>query len=155
MTDAWGARSPASSCCKASSFLTRPRCRDGEILKDAAAIVDIFFYGRERDRPPAFLQRHVFPPKGSVELAEDAERRAVVRLRLHDLFLLGASRFKRSGCSCLIFGHARQQPFAKAVAQNDRAFVPALIVAQGRRVLARPQPDRVRPERKRTRCPQR
>ena len=52
-----GARSPASSCCKASSLLARPRCRDGEILKDAAAVDDIFFQRRERDRSTAFRPR--------------------------------------------------------------------------------------------------
>src|SRR4029077_5024460 len=42
----------------------------------------------------------------------------------------GGSRFKRSARSCLIFGHARQQTFTKAAAQNNRGFVPAWIVAQ-------------------------
>jgi hypothetical protein len=58
------------------------------------------------------------------------EGRAIVWLRLHDLLLLGASRFKRNARSCLIFGHARQQTFTKAAAQNNRGVAPAWIVAQ-------------------------
>src|SRR5437867_6713317 len=55
----------------------------------------------------------------------------MVRLRLHDLLLLDASRFKRSARSCLIFGHPGEQPFTKAVAQNNRGFVAQpWIVAQ-------------------------
>src|SRR5262249_9862259 len=50
-----------------SLLLARPRCRDGEILKDAAAVVDILFHRRERDRAPAFVQRQLFPPKSSVD----------------------------------------------------------------------------------------
>src|SRR6266550_3853752 len=46
---------------------SRPRCRNGEILKDAAAVADIFFYRRECDRSTAFVQRQVFPPKSSVD----------------------------------------------------------------------------------------
>src|SRR5207253_9112397 len=49
---------------------------------------------------------------------------------MHDLPLLGASRFKRSARSCLIFGHARQETFTRAVAQKNRAVGPAWIVAQ-------------------------
>jgi hypothetical protein len=49
---------------------------------------------------------------------------------LHDLLLLGASRFKRSARSCLIFNHTRQQTFTKAAAQINRVFAPAWIVAQ-------------------------
>src|SRR5437763_4963481 len=48
-------------------LLARPRCRNGEILKDATAVDDIFFQRRERDRPPAFVQGQVFPPKSSVD----------------------------------------------------------------------------------------
>src|SRR5260370_29454313 len=48
----------------------------------------------------------------------------------HEFLLLDASRFKRSARSCLIFGHARQQPFTKAAAQSNRALEPAWIVAQ-------------------------
>jgi len=47
---------------------------------------------------------------------------------LHDLFLLRASRFKSSARACLVFDHARQQPFAKAAAQIDCTFVPRAIV---------------------------
>jgi hypothetical protein len=36
-------------------------------LKDAAAVVDIFFKRRERDRSTAFVQRQVFAPKSSVD----------------------------------------------------------------------------------------
>src|SRR5439155_21646950 len=48
-------------------LVARPRCCNGEILKDAAAVDDIFFQRRERDRPPAFVQGQVFPPKSSVD----------------------------------------------------------------------------------------
>src|SRR5437764_3948465 len=48
-------------------LLARPGCRDGEILKDAAAVVDIFFQRRERDRSTAFVQGQLFPPKSSVD----------------------------------------------------------------------------------------
>src|SRR5438552_5906263 len=48
-------------------LLARPRCCNGEILKDATAVDDIFFQRRERDRPPAFVQGQVFPPKSSVD----------------------------------------------------------------------------------------
>ena len=71
-------------------------------------------------RRPSSKARSLRPRAASIK-PEDAERRAVIRLRLHDLLLLGASRFKRSARSCLIFGHARQQPFAKAAAQSNRA----------------------------------
>src|SRR5262249_41774679 len=60
----------------------------------------------------------------------DAEGRSVVRLRLHSFFLLRASRFKSSVRACLVFGHARQQSFPKAAAQNNRGFAPTRIVAQ-------------------------
>ena len=80
-------------------------------------------------RRPSSKARSFRPRAASIK-PEDAERRAVVRLRLHDLLLLGASRFKRSARSCLIFGHARQQTFTKAAAQNNRVFGPAWIVAQ-------------------------
>ena len=108
---------PVAAC---KLLLARPRCRDGEILKDETAIVDIFFQRRERDRSTAFVQGQVFPPESSVDQGEHVDRRAVVRLRLHDLFLLGASRFKRRARSCLIFGHARQQAFIEAAAQNNQ-----------------------------------
>src|SRR5947199_10722601 len=48
-------------------LVARPRCRNGEILKDEAAVDDIFFHRRERDRPTAFVQRQIFPPKSSVD----------------------------------------------------------------------------------------
>jgi len=42
--------------------------RNGEILKDATAVDDIFFQRRERDRPArAFVQGQVLPPKSSVD----------------------------------------------------------------------------------------
>src|SRR4030095_5416420 len=55
---------------------------------------------------------------------------AVAWLPRQYLLLLGASRFKRSARSCLIFGHARQQTFPKAVAQSNRVLAPAWSVAQ-------------------------
>jgi hypothetical protein len=48
-------------------LLARPRCCYGEILKDETAVLDIFFHRHERDRPTAFIQRRVFPPKSSVD----------------------------------------------------------------------------------------
>src|SRR6266513_2511171 len=48
-------------------LLARPRCCNGEILKDATAVDDIFFQRREPDRSTAFVQRQVFPPKSSVD----------------------------------------------------------------------------------------
>ena len=45
----------------------RPRCCNGEILKDATAVGNIFFKRRERDRPAAFVQGQLFPPKSSVD----------------------------------------------------------------------------------------
>src|SRR5207248_10487150 len=57
--------------------------------------------------------------KTSVDYAEDAERRAVVRLRLNDLLLLCASRFESSARSRLIFGHTGQQPFTEAAVQTN------------------------------------
>src|SRR6184192_1900965 len=48
-------------------LLARPCCGNGEILKDAAAVADIFFHRRERDRSTAFVQGQVFPPKSSVD----------------------------------------------------------------------------------------
>jgi hypothetical protein len=48
-------------------FVARPRRCNGEILKDAAAVDDVFFHRRERDRSTAFVQRQVFPPKSSVD----------------------------------------------------------------------------------------
>src|SRR5438105_10300089 len=48
-------------------LVARPRRRDREILKDEAAIGDVFFHRRERDRSTAFVQRQVFPPKSSVD----------------------------------------------------------------------------------------
>src|SRR5438874_7206123 len=80
-------------------------------------------------RRPSSKARSLRPRAASIK-AENAGRWAIVRLRLHDLLLLGASRFKRSARSCLIFGHARQQPFTKAAAQKNRGFAPAWIVAQ-------------------------
>src|SRR4051812_49113508 len=47
-------------------LIARPRCRDGEVLKDETAVADIFFHRRERDRSTAFVQGQVFPPKSSV-----------------------------------------------------------------------------------------
>ena len=98
-------------------------------MKDATAVDDVFFQRRERDRPTAFVQGQLFASKSSVDHGEDAERRTVVRLRLHDFFLLRAGRFKSSARSFLVFGHARQQPFTKAAAQIH-VFAPAGIVAQ-------------------------
>src|SRR5438874_3845866 len=80
-------------------------------------------------RRPSSKARSLRPRAASIK-AENAGRWAIVRLRLHDLLLLGASRFKSNARSCLIFGHARQQTFTKAVTQNNRAFAPAWIVAQ-------------------------
>src|SRR5213083_2903912 len=48
-------------------LVARPRCCNGEILKDATAVDDIFFQRRERDRSTAFVQGQVFPPKSSVD----------------------------------------------------------------------------------------
>ena len=67
MSDAAGARSPSFQLLQGKLLVARPRCRDGEILKDAAAVADIFFQRRERDRPTAFVQGQVFPPKSSVD----------------------------------------------------------------------------------------
>jgi hypothetical protein len=36
-------------------------------LDHAAAVEDIFFQRRERDRSTAFVQRQLFPPKSSVD----------------------------------------------------------------------------------------
>src|SRR6266704_4352341 len=80
-------------------------------------------------RRPSSKARSFRPRAASIK-PRTQERRAVVRLCLHDLLLLGASRFKRSARSCLIFGHARQQTFTKAAAQINHPFVPAWIVAQ-------------------------
>src|SRR5437016_3575032 len=70
-------------------------------------------------------------PRAAVYHGEDAERWPIVRLRLHDLLLLRASRFKSRARTSLVFGHPRQQTFANAAAQTDGAFVPARVVAQG------------------------
>src|SRR5205823_12962253 len=51
---------------------------------------DIFVQRHERDRSRAFVQRQVFPPKSSVDQAEDAERRAVVRVKT-DRRVVGAT----------------------------------------------------------------
>jgi len=48
-------------------FVARPRCRDREILKDAAPVEDVFFHRGKRDRTAAFVQGQVFPPKRSVD----------------------------------------------------------------------------------------
>jgi hypothetical protein len=48
-------------------LVARPRCCNGEVLKDATAVNDIFFKRRERDRSTAFVQGQVFPPKSSVD----------------------------------------------------------------------------------------
>src|SRR5262245_42356090 len=66
----------------------------------------------------------------SVDQREHTERRSVVWLRLHDLFLLRASRLTGSARTCLVVGHPRKHPFPKAPAQKNRCFGPAGIVAQ-------------------------
>src|SRR6266550_4044566 len=78
-------------------------------------------------RRAAALVRHNSAPEMR---REHAERGSIVQLRLHDLFLLRASRFKSSARTCLVFGHPRQQSFTEAAVQIDSAFAPALIVAQ-------------------------
>src|SRR5207237_8257420 len=67
-----------------------------EILKDVTTIDDVFFQRRERDRSTTFFQSPLFVSQASIYHGEDAKRRPVVRLRLHNLFLLRASCFKSS-----------------------------------------------------------
>src|SRR4029078_9807499 len=95
-----------------------------KIWRARAGVGAVFVHRRERDRPTTFFQGQVFAPESSVYHGENAERRPVVLLRLPHPFLLLASGFKRSARSCLVFSHARQQTFAKAVAQNNRALAP-------------------------------
>src|SRR5262245_54111565 len=111
-------------------LFARPRCCNGEILKDETAVLDIFFHRHERDRSAALFQGQVFVPQSSVDHSEVAERRPIVWLRLHNLFLLRASGFKSSVCACLVSYHARQQSFTKAAAQLDRVFAPRGNVAE-------------------------
>src|SRR5262249_11808356 len=82
-------------------------------------------------RPASFFQSEIFMSQSSIYHGKDAKRRPVVRLRLHDFFLLRTSRFKSSVRSYLVFGHPRQQPFSKAVTQINRAFGPRVIVTEG------------------------
>src|SRR4029077_9591408 len=105
---------------------------DREVLTDKASIGDVLFQRHERDRSTAFFQGQLFVSQSNIDHREDAEWWPIVQLRLHDLFLLRASRFKSSARTCLVFGHPRQQPFPKAMAQINPAFAaPTGIVAQG------------------------
>ena len=93
LTDAEGARGPASSCCK-RSFSSPARCRDREISEAATASAESYSERRERESPDGLLPT---PSLSAPEQRRLSRRRApaIVRLRLHDLLLLGASRFER------------------------------------------------------------
>src|SRR5207248_7573621 len=87
-------------------------CRDhGQIFSHVLAIEGICLQRMKRDSAPTFSQSVLFPPKGSVDQAKDAQRRAVIWLSTDNFLLLRSCGSEGGPCLALIFHDPSDQTF--------------------------------------------
>lgn len=75
--------------------------------------MESFSTRHEFNRPPSFAQCFFFSPEAGIDQTEDAERRAIIWLGLHDLLLLRTNGGERGPRLGFVLHHPRDQTLAE------------------------------------------